>query len=79
MTSSFEAPWIEKYRPQFLSDVVGNAEAVSRLAAISQVPSACVETCRLQQQQHMSSALHSIAHVNTPHETTVLLNVEAHE
>jgi len=37
MTSSFEAPWIEKYRPQLLSDVVGNTEAVSRLAAISQV------------------------------------------
>ena len=37
MTSSFEAPWIEKYRPELLSDVVGNAEAVSRLAAISQV------------------------------------------
>jgi replication factor C subunit 2/4 len=37
MTSSFEAPWIEKYRPEFLSDVVGNSEAVSRLAAIAQV------------------------------------------
>ncbi len=32
----FEAPWVEKYRPQFLADVVGNAEAVSRLAAIAQ-------------------------------------------
>ena len=36
-TSSFEAPWIEKYRPQFLADVVGNVEAVSRLEAIAQV------------------------------------------
>mmetsp|Transcript_20385 Transcript_20385/g.29274 ORF Transcript_20385/g.29274 Transcript_20385/m.29274 type:complete len:326 (-) Transcript_20385:110-1087(-) len=35
--STFEAPWIEKYRPQFLHEVVGNTEAVSRLAAISQV------------------------------------------
>ncbi len=61
MTSSFEAPWIEKYRPEFLSDVsdgnisflilqinnliylqvVGNSEAVSRLAAIAQVISFC--------------------------------------
>ena len=34
--AAFEAPWVEKYRPQSLSDVVGNAEAVSRLAAIAQ-------------------------------------------
>jgi replication factor C subunit 2/4 len=34
--AAFEAPWVEKYRPQMLSDVVGNAEAVSRLAAIAQ-------------------------------------------
>ena len=34
---SFEAPWIEKYRPEFLKDVVGNSEAVQRLAAIAQV------------------------------------------
>ena len=34
---TFELPWIEKYRPEFLSDVVGNAEAVSRLSAIAQV------------------------------------------
>lgn len=26
-TSSFEAPWIEKYRPVFLRDIVGNTEA----------------------------------------------------
>lgn len=30
-------PWIEKYRPEYLSDVVGNTEAVSRLAAIAEV------------------------------------------
>ena len=29
-TNSFEAPWIEKHRPEYLSDIVGNAEAVSR-------------------------------------------------
>lgn len=34
---SFEAPWIEKYRPEFLKDVVGNSEAVSRLSAIATV------------------------------------------
>ena len=34
--ASFEAPWVEKYRPQFLRDVVGNTEAVSRLSAIAQ-------------------------------------------
>lgn len=34
--TAFEAPWVEKYRPQSLADVVGNAEAVSRLAAIAQ-------------------------------------------
>lgn len=27
MSSSFEAPWIEKYRPTFLRDIVGNTEA----------------------------------------------------
>jgi replication factor C subunit 2/4 len=35
--SSFEAPWVEKYRPEFLSDVVGNQEAVYRLAAIARI------------------------------------------
>ena len=34
---NFELPWIEKYRPEFLSDVVGNGEAVSRLSAIATV------------------------------------------
>lgn len=35
--SAFEAPWIEKYRPEYLRDIVGNAEAVSRLSAIASV------------------------------------------
>lgn len=34
---NFELPWIEKYRPEYLSDVVGNSEAVSRLSAIATV------------------------------------------
>lgn len=35
-TNNFEAPWIEKYRPQYLPDIVGNREAVERLTAIAQ-------------------------------------------
>ena len=31
----FEAPWIEKYRPQELRDVQGNVEIVSRLESIA--------------------------------------------
>jgi replication factor C subunit 2/4 len=34
-TSSYEAPWIEKYRPELLTDIVGNSEAVERLTAIA--------------------------------------------
>lgn len=36
-SGGFEAPWIEKYRPELLGDVVGNVEAVSRLQAIAEV------------------------------------------
>ena len=35
--SSYEAPWVEKYRPELLKDIVGNTEAVSRLMAIASV------------------------------------------
>lgn len=35
MESTFEAPWIEKYRPETLAEVVGNEEAVSRLSSIA--------------------------------------------
>jgi len=37
MTDNYEMPWVEKYRPEFLSDVVGNTEAVTRLSAIAQM------------------------------------------
>ena len=35
--SEFEQPWIEKYRPLHLQDVVGNEEAVGRLNAIAEM------------------------------------------
>eukprot|EP00968_Pinguiococcus_pyrenoidosus_P014935 scaffold1370_cov271-Pinguiococcus_pyrenoidosus.AAC.3 len=35
--TEFEVPWVEKYRPQLLSDVVGNADTVARLAAIAEM------------------------------------------
>ena len=28
-------PWVEKYRPMVLEDIVGNAEAVDRMTAIA--------------------------------------------
>jgi replication factor C subunit 2/4 len=33
-TASYDLPWVEKYRPKNIDDVVGNAEAVSRLQVI---------------------------------------------
>eukprot|EP01032_Pedospumella_encystans_P009827 gene9827-11539_t len=36
-TNAFEAPWVEKHRPEFLHEIVGNSEAVSRLQAIAAV------------------------------------------
>lgn len=35
--SVYEAPWVEKYRPEFLHDIVGNSDAVSRLSAIAEL------------------------------------------
>lgn len=32
----YESPWIERYRPQTLDDVVGNEETLVRLRAIAQ-------------------------------------------
>ncbi|RPA83877.1 putative DNA replication factor C subunit Rfc4 [Ascobolus immersus RN42] len=32
---AYELPWVEKYRPQVLSDIVGNEETVERLKIIS--------------------------------------------
>ena len=33
----YEAPWVEKYRPEYLHEIVGNEDAVSRLSAIAEV------------------------------------------
>lgn len=32
--SDYELPWVEKYRPVYLDDVVGNTETVERLKII---------------------------------------------
>jgi len=34
--TSFEQPWLEKYRPQVISDIVGNEETVGRLQVLAQ-------------------------------------------
>mmetsp|Transcript_18432 Transcript_18432/g.39012 ORF Transcript_18432/g.39012 Transcript_18432/m.39012 type:complete len:150 (-) Transcript_18432:347-796(-) len=33
---SFEQPWLEKYRPTVMKDIVGNPETVGRLEALAQ-------------------------------------------
>ncbi|GMF76044.1 unnamed protein product [Aspergillus oryzae] len=33
--SDYELPWVEKYRPVFLDDVVGNTETIERLKIIA--------------------------------------------
>ncbi|DBA82816.1 hypothetical protein WJX77_008579 [Trebouxia sp. C0004] len=33
---NFDLPWVEKYRPQLVKDIVGNVEAVSRLRIIAE-------------------------------------------
>ena len=35
-TTGYQMPWIERYRPRTLDDVVGNEETVSRLRAIAE-------------------------------------------
>ena len=34
-SGDYDIPWIEKYRPEYLRDVVGNTDAVKRLEAIA--------------------------------------------
>ena len=34
-TSTYDIPWVEKYRPRNLEDVVGNEETLVRLRAIA--------------------------------------------
>ena len=35
MNLTLQLPWVEKYRPVYLEDIVGNEEAVSRLKVIA--------------------------------------------
>ncbi|KAK9823633.1 hypothetical protein WJX72_004352 [[Myrmecia] bisecta] len=35
-TNAFELPWVEKYRPTLIKDIVGNTDAVARLQVISE-------------------------------------------
>ena len=34
-TSAYKAPWVEAYRPRFLTDVLGNEDTILRLRAIA--------------------------------------------
>jgi replication factor C subunit 2/4 len=34
-TPNYELPWVEKYRPSLLEDIVGNSETVERLKIIA--------------------------------------------
>ena len=35
-SAGYELPWVEKYRPRYLRDVVGNAATIERLQAIEE-------------------------------------------
>ncbi|KAJ6415237.1 hypothetical protein OIU84_004096 [Salix udensis] len=34
-SSNYDIPWVEKYRPSKVADIVGNPDAVSRLQVIA--------------------------------------------
>ena len=36
-TEIFEKPWIEKYRPEFLNEVVGNKDVIIQLKNVAQI------------------------------------------
>jgi hypothetical protein len=47
---SAELPWVEKYRPQKIKDIVGNEEVLSRLQIIAEegnVPNLIISVCVL--------------------------------
>lgn len=46
---NFQLPWVEKYRPIYLKDIVGNTETISRLEVIAEngnMPNIIISVCR---------------------------------
>ncbi|PSS29585.1 hypothetical protein PHLCEN_2v2733 [Hermanssonia centrifuga] len=41
----YELPWVEKYRPQLLNDIVGNNETIERLKVIAKDGN-CIDVVR---------------------------------
>lgn len=47
--SQYDLPWVEKYRPTDIKDVVGNEETTSRLAIIAEqgnMPNIIITVCK---------------------------------